>query len=161
MKQRHLHPLRLLPLCLLLFLFGCRNQDTIVVGSKNFTESILLGEIVAQQLERHGITVDRKLNLGGSFICHNAQVNGQLDIYVEYTGTDQHDPPRAVTVPQRHRQPEHSESALVAYRYGKHDAGISPSAFFPAGGRDAGVSLQLHLRCSIDARFSPRYESCT
>ncbi|UCD25590.1 MAG: ABC transporter substrate-binding protein [Gemmatimonadota bacterium] len=58
-----------------------------VVGSKNFTESILLGEIVAQQLETHGFTVDRRFNLGGTFICHNAMVAGQMDVYVEYTGT--------------------------------------------------------------------------
>ena len=58
-----------------------------IVGSKNFTESILLGEIVAQQLEHSGIPVERRLNLGGTFICHNAQISGQLDVYVEYTGT--------------------------------------------------------------------------
>ena len=87
MRGKRLCTLGLLPLCVLMFQVGCRNLDTVVVGSKNFTESILLGEIVAQQLERHGITVDRKLNLGGSFICHNAQIAGQLDVYVEYTGT--------------------------------------------------------------------------
>jgi glycine betaine/choline ABC-type transport system substrate-binding protein len=61
--------------------------ERIIVGSKNFTESVLLGEIVAQQLESYSMQVDRKLNLGGSFICHNAIVAGQLDVYVEYTGT--------------------------------------------------------------------------
>ena len=76
-----------LPLCILVLTLGCRSADTVVVGSKNFTESIVLGEIVAQQLERHGIQVDRRLNLGGTFICHNAIVSEQLDIYVEYTGT--------------------------------------------------------------------------
>jgi glycine betaine/choline ABC-type transport system substrate-binding protein len=71
-----------------LLLSACSNGERpIVVGSKNFTESVLLGELVAQQLERHGLPVDRKLNLGGSFICHNALVAGQLDVYVEYTGT--------------------------------------------------------------------------
>jgi glycine betaine/choline ABC-type transport system substrate-binding protein len=82
-----LPPLPLLLLCFPLLFLSCRSEDTIVVGSKNFTESILLGEIVAQQLERHGLRVDRRLNLGGSFICHNAMVSGQLDVYVEYTGT--------------------------------------------------------------------------
>jgi glycine betaine/choline ABC-type transport system substrate-binding protein len=71
----------------LFLLINCTDQDTVVVGSKNFTESIVLGEILAQHLERHGIQVDRRLNLGGSFICHNAMVSGQLDAYVEYTGT--------------------------------------------------------------------------
>lgn len=68
-------------------LVGCGPNDAIVVGSKNFTESVLLGEIVAQQLERYGLQVDRRLNLGGSFVCHSAITSGQLDIYVEYTGT--------------------------------------------------------------------------
>lgn len=58
-----------------------------VVGSKNFTESMLLGEIVAQQLERYQVPVQRKLYLGGTFVCHQAMVAGQIDLYVEYTGT--------------------------------------------------------------------------
>ena len=78
-----------LPLLYLLpFLISCGGAEgRLVIGSKNFTESVLLGEIVAQQLERHGFEVDRRLNLGGTFICHNAMVAGQMDIYVEYTGT--------------------------------------------------------------------------
>lgn len=68
---------------------GSRLEGTrpVVVGSKNFTESLLLGEIVAQQLERYGVPVRRKLYLGGTFVCHQALVAGQLDVYVEYTGT--------------------------------------------------------------------------
>ncbi len=57
------------------------------VGSKNFSESVLLGEILAQQLERRGLKVDRRPNLGGTFVCHQAIVSGDLDVYVEYTGT--------------------------------------------------------------------------
>lgn len=65
-----------------------RGTDVIRVGSKNFSESVLLGEIVAQQLERRaGVKVSRKENLGGTFVCHQAIVSGDLDIYVEYTGT--------------------------------------------------------------------------
>ncbi len=66
---------------------ACTSGHTITVGSKNFTESLLLGEIVAQQLERRGFEVDRKFFLGGTFVCHEAIVAGQLDVYVEYTGT--------------------------------------------------------------------------
>jgi glycine betaine/choline ABC-type transport system substrate-binding protein len=66
---------------------GAGDKTPVVVGSKNFTESLLLGEIVAQQLERYGIPVRRKLYLGGTFVCHEALVAGQLDVYVEYTGT--------------------------------------------------------------------------
>ncbi len=72
---------------LLLVAGACAVGDGITVASKNFTESVLLGEIVAQQLERHGFEVDRRLNLGGTFICHEAITSGQLDVYVEYTGT--------------------------------------------------------------------------
>ncbi len=57
------------------------------VGSKNFTEQIILGEIVAQQLERGGFTVERRLNLGGTFICDRALRSGDIDVYVEYSGT--------------------------------------------------------------------------
>lgn len=74
-------------LLVLPFFVSCSAGVTIVVGSKNFTESVLLGEIVAQQLEHHGLDVDRRLNLGGSFICHKALTSGQLDVYIEYTGT--------------------------------------------------------------------------
>jgi glycine betaine/choline ABC-type transport system substrate-binding protein len=58
-----------------------------VVGSKNFTEQVILGELLALLLEAEGVPVDRKLNLGGSFICHQALLSGRMDVYVEYTGT--------------------------------------------------------------------------
>ena len=68
---------------------GCRGRrKSIVVGSKNFTEQYLLGELLAQQIEAHTpLQVDRRLNLGGTFVCHQALVAGQLDLYAEYTGT--------------------------------------------------------------------------
>lgn len=66
---------------------ACGGGDHVTVCSKNFTESILLGEIVAQQFESAGIAVDRRLNLGGTFVCHEALTAGQVDAYVEYTGT--------------------------------------------------------------------------
>lgn len=68
---------------------GCApGPDRLVVGSKNFTEQDLLGEIVAQWIEvRLGVPVERRLHLGGSFIAHRALVTGELDLYVEYTGT--------------------------------------------------------------------------
>lgn len=69
-------------------LSACSRRDTIVVGSKNFTEQIVLGEIAAQQLERKlHIRVERKLNLGGTLLAHLAIVKGDIDIYPEYTGT--------------------------------------------------------------------------
>jgi osmoprotectant transport system permease protein len=64
------------------------SRPTVVVGSKNFTEQIVLGEIVAQALERFGgLSVERRLNLGGTFICDRALALGEIDVYVEYTGT--------------------------------------------------------------------------
>ncbi len=63
------------------------SRPAIVVGSKNFTEQVILGEMLAQMLEDRGVPVERRLNLGGSFICHGALKSGQMDVYVEYTGT--------------------------------------------------------------------------
>lgn len=80
--------LGLLPFLPLLPLFtACGPRDAVIVASKNFTESLLLGEIVAQQLERYQVPVERRLYLGGTFVCHQAIVAGQIDLYVEYTGT--------------------------------------------------------------------------
>jgi osmoprotectant transport system permease protein len=60
----------------------------IIVGSKNFTEQLILGELLAQHIEATtNLKVDRRLNLGGTFICHQALTAGQIDAYVEYTGT--------------------------------------------------------------------------
>jgi osmoprotectant transport system substrate-binding protein len=74
-----------------LFAASCKKQsggETIVVGSKNFTEQIILAELFAQQIEAHSaLRVERKLNLGGTFICHDALVSGKIDLYPEYTGT--------------------------------------------------------------------------
>lgn len=62
--------------------------ERIVVGSKNFTEQDLLGEIVSLWIERRvGLPVQRRLHLGGTFICHRALLTGEIDAYVEYTGT--------------------------------------------------------------------------
>jgi osmoprotectant transport system permease protein len=64
------------------------SADRIVIGSKNFTEQVILGELLAQTLEREtGLHVVRKLNLGGTFICDRAIRSGDIDVYVEYTGT--------------------------------------------------------------------------
>lgn len=74
---------------LLLVLAGCQaRSQRIVIGSKNFTEQIILGELLAQQIEnRTGLAVERRLDLGGTLLCHKAIVSGEIDAYVEYTGT--------------------------------------------------------------------------
>jgi len=71
----------------ILAFIACSKQKPIVVGSKNFTESVLLGEIVAQRLERAGCAVERKLDLGGTLVCDKAITAGSLDVYPEYSGT--------------------------------------------------------------------------
>ncbi|WP_283675580.1 glycine betaine ABC transporter substrate-binding protein [Butyricicoccus sp. Marseille-Q5471] len=69
-------------------LTGCSSADKIVIGSKDFSENSLLGEMFAQLVEaKTDIKVDRKLNLGGTFVCFEAIKNGDIDIYPEYTGT--------------------------------------------------------------------------
>ncbi len=72
----------------LALLAGCSRGRAIRVGSKNFTEQVVLGEIIAQQLEGKLRTrVDRKLDMGGTLLAHNALLSGEIDVYPEYTGT--------------------------------------------------------------------------
>ena len=67
---------------------GPARRDRIVVGSKNFTEQLVLGEIIAQQIERKtNLPVERRFYLAGSYICHQAILGGRIDVYPEYTGT--------------------------------------------------------------------------
>jgi osmoprotectant transport system substrate-binding protein len=68
---------------------GCkRSQPHIAIGSKFFTEQVVLAELVAQHIEaRTGLHVERKTNLGGTLLCQKALLAGELDLYVEYTGT--------------------------------------------------------------------------
>jgi osmoprotectant transport system substrate-binding protein len=72
------------------FLLSCNASRTpsIAVGSKFFTEQVVLGELLAQHIEaRTGLAVVRKTNLGGTLLCQKALLSGDLDVYVEYTGT--------------------------------------------------------------------------
>jgi osmoprotectant transport system substrate-binding protein len=74
----------------LVYLTSCGppRKDIIVVGSKNFTEQAILGEIIAQQLAKHtGLSVERRFYLAGTYICQQAILAGRIDIYPEYTGT--------------------------------------------------------------------------
>ena len=64
----------------------CGDQ-TIRIGSKDFPEQLILGEMYAQILEEHGCEVERELNLGGTAVAHEALVEGEIDMYPEYTGT--------------------------------------------------------------------------
>ena len=69
---------------------GCEpsHSNRIVVGSKNFTESFILGELIAQQIEAHtNLRVERRFYLAGTYICQQAILSGRIDVYPEYTGT--------------------------------------------------------------------------
>ena len=66
---------------------GGGGGPTITIGSKNFTEQYILGELYAQALEANGFTVEKKLDLGSEQIADKALQNGQIDMYPEYTGT--------------------------------------------------------------------------
>ena len=74
----------------LYFLSACHKpaQSKITIGSKFFTEQVILAELLAQHIEaKTGIPVVRKTNLGGTLLVHKALLAGELDLYVEYTGT--------------------------------------------------------------------------
>jgi osmoprotectant transport system substrate-binding protein len=66
---------------------GAGSGAPIKIGSKNFTEEFILGELYAQLLENNGYTVERKLNLGATPIAHQALLNKEIDLYPEYTST--------------------------------------------------------------------------
>jgi osmoprotectant transport system substrate-binding protein len=100
MKRRHCKRLRDVfemrrrsSLCLILaalLLSSCvsSRSDRIVVGSKNFTESLILGELIAQQIEaRSHLKVERRFYLAGTYICQQALLAGRIDVYPDYTGT--------------------------------------------------------------------------
>jgi len=97
---------------------GPARPNTIVVGSKNFTEQVVLGELLAQTLERRGINVTRRLNLGGSFICDRAIRSGDIDAYIEYTGT-------ALAAILKQPVEKNPDTALISLRNAYGRSGLS------------------------------------
>ncbi|HYX53430.1 MAG TPA: glycine betaine ABC transporter substrate-binding protein, partial [Candidatus Limnocylindrales bacterium] len=102
-----------------LALLGCRaHASGITVGSKNFTEQLLLGELLAQYLEGLKIApVDRRFYLAGTYICQQALLAGRIDLYVEYTGTAL----AAVLkqrIPEDHSQVQEIVRRMYAERFG-------------------------------------------
>src|SRR5271157_1695947 len=91
MRRKLLRILYLLYFLNLLYLSSaCRKpaQPHLTIGSKFFTEQVILAELLAQHIEaRTNIHVERKTNLGGTLLVHKALLAGQIDLYVEYTGT--------------------------------------------------------------------------
>jgi osmoprotectant transport system substrate-binding protein len=152
--------------CLLLSAFcllsscGPPRQDRIVVGSKNFTEQLLLGELVALHLERTTrLPVERRFYLAGSYICHQAVLAGRIDIYVEYTGT-------ALTAILKER-PE-GDAAQVFNRVKKDYQRRFHLDVFPSLGFNNTFAIvvrgddarRLHLRTlSEAARYAPEWRA--
>lgn len=90
MKRRlvlHLFRLMALTPLVLAGTVAAQPTDPIRVGSKNYTESILVANMIADVLEVSGLKVERKLGLGGTGVIHQAIVSGEIDVYPEYTGT--------------------------------------------------------------------------
>ena len=90
MKKRNFILLCVLGFSLAMLIASCsvKPDNLIVIGSKNFTEQLILGELLAQHIEANtDLKVERKLNLGDTFVSHNALTSGEIDAYVEYTGT--------------------------------------------------------------------------
>jgi osmoprotectant transport system substrate-binding protein len=141
---------------------GCRTQrgETIVVGSKNFTEQIVLAELFAQQIEVHStLHVERRVNLGGTLLCHQALVAGKIDLYPEYTGT-------ALTA-VLNEPPQNDPSAVFHRVQSEYHARFGVEVMPPLGfnntfamvvrGDDA---AKLHLRTISDiGTYAPKWRA--
>ena len=151
----------LFTLGLVLFLAGCgKSPDLIVIGSKNFTEQVVLGELLAQYIESHtSLRVERRFNLGGTYICHDAVRSGGIDLYVGYSGT-------ALTAILKEKPSSNPDDvyqrAKVAYR-SRFDLevtrplGFNNSFAMVVRGADA---RRLKLETISDvARFAPRWHA--
>src|SRR6266550_4098534 len=140
--------------CVLLAIAGCRSQrgGTIVVGSKNFTEQIVLEELFAQQIEAHStLHVERRVNLGGTLLCHQALLAGKIDLYPEYTGT-------ALTA-VLHEPPQSDPSAVFHRVQAQYRARYGVEVMLPLGFNNTFAmvvrgddSAKLHLHTISDIR---------
>src|SRR5215469_8698092 len=86
--MRLVSSLSALALCILLVDCSPPRPNHPVIGAKNFTEQVILGELLAQEIEaKSGLKVERRFYLAGSYICHQSLLAGRIDAYVEYSGT--------------------------------------------------------------------------
>lgn len=150
-------------LVFLLFLpvIACeRNANRIVVGSKNFTEQLILGELFAQIIEaRTHLPVERRFYLAGTFICHQAILAGRIDIYPEYTGT-------ALTAVLKQQPSSDKQEVYRRVKQGyesKFGLSVGPPLGFDDSfamvirGEDA---RQLHLKALSEAAvFTPKWRA--
>lgn len=115
-----------------------QDLPTVTVGSKDFTEQIILAEMVALLLEDAGYPVERQLNLGGTVVVHEALVSGDIDIYVEYTGTGLINI-LGLELPPSSATPQASPAAGAAT---PEAAGVDPVYEIVASGYQSQFSLQ-------------------
>jgi osmoprotectant transport system substrate-binding protein len=145
---------------LAMLLAGCAppRADHPVIGAKNFTEQVVLGELLAQEIEaKSGLKVERRFYLAGSYICQQALVSGRIDAYVEYTGTAL----TAILKQPVDRDPDRvlkTVTDLYASRYGVVVAkplGFENTFAMVIRGEDARA---LHLKTlSEAARYAPQW----
>ena len=96
--------------------------DHPIIGAKNFTEQVVLGELLAQEIEaKSNLKVERRFYLAGSYICHQALVSGRIDAYVEYTGT-------ALTAILKQPVDRDPQAVLNTVRHSTRPGTTSPSA---------------------------------
>src|SRR5205085_10662649 len=135
-------------------------QNRIVVGSKNFTEQLILGELIAQHLEaKTHLPVERRFYLAGTFICQQAMLAGRIDVYPEYTGT-------ALTAILK-QQPMKDASALYGRVKQEYSNRFNFELFPPLGFNDTFAieirgedARRLHLRTiSQAARYTPQWRA--
>ena len=145
-------------------LTACDHRQRIVVGCKNFTEQIILGEFIAQQIEnKTHLPMERRFYLGGTYIAHQSILAGRIDIYPEYTGT-------ALTAILKEKPAAGSSSDREAVRdrvksayESRFHLTLSPAFGFndtfaiEIRGEDA---RRLHLQTiSQSARYTPRWRA--
>jgi osmoprotectant transport system substrate-binding protein len=160
MRNSKCHLRFLISLAVAAMLTACSppRPDHPVIGAKNFTEQVVLGELLAQQIEAESnLKVERRFYLAGSYICQQALVAGRIDAYVEYTGTAL----TAVLKQPVDRNPEsvlNSIRSLYASRYNVRVAeplGFDNSFAMVIRGDDARA---LHLSNLTDAAmYTPRW----
>jgi osmoprotectant transport system substrate-binding protein len=145
---------------LLLGIVACAppRPDHPVIGAKNFTEQVVLGELLAQHIEAvTGMKVDRKFYLAGSYICNQALLAGRIDSYVEYTGTAL----TAILKQPVEKDPQRVFATVQRLYQERYQVVVGPSLGFEntfamvIRGRDA---EQLHLTTlSEAARYTPQW----
>ena len=147
---------------LFLFLLSCSSSHhrRIVIGSKNFTESLVLAEILAQQIESHtSLQVERRFYLQGTLICQQAILAGRIDMYPEYTGT-------AVTAILK-QKPVGDEKAVYAQLKSEYERRLHLTLGPPFGFNDTFAieirgedARRLHLRTISDAvPYAPHWRA--